>query len=127
MYIDLHARKKKCEPKHKLQTFYGQLQHLFVVRLDDIAAHEDLGFEDDEPTTIFLAAIKTCVLDETVTLRDLDIHYYLQHGALHVVDVNSIQALVGRVQDGNRWAIIDQSGVLARALGTDDRACENDV
>jgi len=36
------------------------------------------------------------------------------------VDVSSIQCLVGRVKDGNQWAIVDRSGSLARAANADD-------
>ncbi|KAJ7474677.1 hypothetical protein B0H11DRAFT_1728327, partial [Mycena galericulata] len=46
----------------------------------------------------------------------LDVHFYSRAGALDIIDITTVQALVGRVKDvSNSWAIIDRSGVLARA------------
>ena len=39
---------------------------------------------------------------------------------LHFVNIKNVQCLVGRVKDGNRWAIVDQSGTLAHALYKND-------
>ena len=115
MYVDIHAKNKKRKPEHVLETFYGQLQHLFVVKFKP-QARDELGLEDDEPLTIFLAAIKNCVLDKPATIQALDIHFYSKLGPLHVIDVTSLQCVVGRVRDGTRWGIIDRSGALARAV-----------
>jgi hypothetical protein len=78
-------------------------------------ACEALGLNG--PTTIMLAAIWTCILTNNTAFPDnIDIHYYSREGALHVLDVTGIQCLVGRVRDGNHWAIIDCSGSLACAM-----------
>ena len=45
---------------------------------------------------------------------------YSREGALHVLDVTGIQSLIGRVKDGDQWAIVDQSGSLAQAVYLDD-------
>lgn len=115
MYVDKYAKKKKHRPQQVLETFYGQLRHLFVVKFQPEARCE-LGLEDNEPLTIFLAAIKNCVLDKPATIQALDIHFYSQFGPLHVIDVTSLQCVTGRIEDGNRWGIIDRSGALARAV-----------
>ena len=50
---------------------------------------------------------------------DVDIHLYTQMGTLDIIDITSVQALVGRVKSqvsGGAWAIIDRSGALARAI-----------
>lgn len=112
MLVDIHARQKRRVPKYELQTFYGQLQHIFVVKFSDACA--DLGL--DEPTTVILAAIRNCLLEPNdARLQRLDVHFYSKTGALNLVDIVSIQSLVGRIKDGQRWAIIDRSGALARA------------
>jgi hypothetical protein len=68
-----------------------------------------------------MAAIRTCVLDDIdPLLQGLDIRHYSSEGALHVVDITSVQCLVGRIRDRNKWAIIDRSGTLARAMYTGD-------
>jgi hypothetical protein len=36
------------------------------------------------------------------------------------VDATNVRCLVGRVKDGKRWAIIDQSGSLERGVHIDD-------
>jgi len=40
--------------------------------------------------------------------------YYKEEGRLEVVDMTSVQCLVGRVKVGNKWAIIDRSTTLSQ-------------
>jgi len=95
------------------------LQHLFVINFT-AATFVELNLDDDSKMVI-LAAVQTCDLDVNNTAPEgLDIHYYSRTGALHFVDATNIQCLVGRVKDGNRWAIIDRSGSLACAVYLDD-------
>jgi hypothetical protein len=111
MYIDENARHKRRRPKYVLETFFGQLQHLFSVEFH--CACNDLG--TDGPTTIIFAAIRNCIIDSEGP-KGVDIHYYTKEGQLHFVDVTSIQCLVGRVKDRDKWGIVDRSGSLARAV-----------
>ncbi len=46
----------------------------------------------------------------------MNIQYYSRDGRLKVVDISCIQCLVGRLKDGNDWAIIDRSGAAARPV-----------
>ncbi|KAJ7747990.1 hypothetical protein DFH07DRAFT_775934 [Mycena maculata] len=73
--------------------------------------------EIDEPTTYILVAICNCVLQaDDGELEGLDIHFCSREGVLDVIDITTVQSLVGQVNDlSNEWAIIDQSGFLARA------------
>jgi hypothetical protein len=117
MLVDKYARQLRRRPEYELRTFYGQLQHIYVVRFKGLCT--DLGLS--EAPTIFLAAIKTCTLNDLdLQLRRLDIRFYSSEGAVHVVDITSLQCLVGRVRDRNEWAIIDRSGSLARAVYVDN-------
>lgn len=120
MLEDKFARKKKQKPKFVLKTFYGQLTHIYRVHFPQ----ECKAMGITGPTTYILAAIRNCVLsDDDPLLRHLDIHFYSRHGGLDVIDITSVQCLVGRVQDlSDEWAIIDRSGSLARAewQGEDD-------
>ncbi|KAJ7841816.1 hypothetical protein B0H14DRAFT_3457258 [Mycena olivaceomarginata] len=53
--------------------------------------------------------------------KRLDVHFYSRAGAFDIIDITTVQALVGRVKDvSNSWAIIDRSGVLARAQWAND-------
>ena len=67
----------------------------------------------DQGNEVVLAAIRQCEVSSTH--RKLDIHYYTRAGPIDVVDISTVQALVGRVKDIERWAIVDRSGSLARA------------
>ncbi|KDQ52461.1 hypothetical protein JAAARDRAFT_138848 [Jaapia argillacea MUCL 33604] len=117
-YVDVHAKKKNIAPKLVAKTFFGQLQHVFVIRLPP---SQNLNL--DKPAIHFLAAIRSCKLIESD--NDLDIHYYSNFGQMDVVDMSTVQCLVGRVPDdntGKRWGIIDRSGPLARALYVEELA-----
>jgi hypothetical protein len=119
MLVDKHARQARRPPKYELRTFFGQLQHIFLIRFPATIC-VDLGL--DVGAVIILAVIKTCVLDNPDTqLQGLDINFYSLEGAAHVIDVTSVQCLVGRIRDRNRWAIVDRSGCLARAIYVEDQ------
>ncbi|KAJ7234807.1 hypothetical protein C8J57DRAFT_1574508 [Mycena rebaudengoi] len=108
--VDIHANRRNVKPEYEPRSFYGQLQHIFVV---NVAAAAALGLESDE--TLFLAAIRNCKID---CANSLDMHYYRNAGRLEVVDMTCVQCLVGRVKTKvkgvDMWAIIDRSGTLAR-------------
>ncbi len=119
MLVDVFERQKRRKPKFQLQTFYGQLQHLFVINFNT-ATCITLNLDDDSKTVI-LAAVRTCDIDVNNTAAEgLDIHYYSRTGGLHFVDATNVRCLVGRVKDGRRWAIMDRSGSLARGVYVDD-------
>ena len=82
-----------------MQNFFGQLNHIFLVELPS-AQRLNL----DRPTTVILALIR----EVKATLRN-GIYYYKNFGADEVVDLNTLQCVVGRVQDRDEWAIIDRS------------------
>ena len=45
--------------------------------------------------------------------------FYLQARGLDPADINSIQCIVGRVEDWGKWGLIDRSGLLAHAIFTE--------
>jgi hypothetical protein len=107
--VDKYARQKRRQPEYELKTFYGHLQHLFVIRLP-LAPHLNIH----APVVHILAGIETCEVQRST---DLDIHYFNKlSGSLDVVDITCVQCLVGRIPVASGWAIIDRSGDLARAL-----------
>ena len=113
MLVDRYTRHARHKPEYILQTFYGQLQHIFVIHFP--SACPELGLNNI--TTIILASIRSCVLDNTDSLLEkLDIRFYTTDGPVHVIDITSLQCLVGRIRDHKRWAIIDRSRTLARAV-----------
>ena len=92
-----------------MKTFYGQLQHLFVVSLPP-----DTSLCLTEPTIHILASIKTCKIERANV--GLDVHYYSKLGGLDVLNITCVQCAVGRILCKNGWAIIDRSGDLAQAF-----------
>ena len=59
-----------------------------------------------EPTTLILALVQ----EAKAELKD-DIYFYKEFGAEEVVDLETVQCVVGRVKNGGEWAIIDRSDV----------------
>ena len=114
-YVDKFANQRRKTPKFELKTFYGQIQHIFHVRMP---ATDDLHL--DKPENLLLASIKNCPIEQH-NVNDLDMHYYRnEEGYTEVVDISAIQCLVGRVFDRGWWTIIDRSGKLARAEAVED-------
>ena len=58
----------------------------------------------NEPTTVIVALIR----EVKATLRN-GIYYYKNFGVDEVVDLNTLQCVVGRIQDRDKWGIIDRS------------------
>ncbi|KAJ7588304.1 hypothetical protein C8J56DRAFT_786059, partial [Mycena floridula] len=112
MRVDKNARKRRAVTDYQPETFYGQLQHIYLVKFTEACASLALT----GPTTIIMAAMRSCKLDKSIDIPKLDFHFYSGEGQMHVVDITSIQALIGRVKDrDNIWALVDRSGALARA------------
>lgn len=118
MLVDKNTRRRNLPVVLEKRTFFGQLNNIFLIRLDPSDALR-LGSSE----TIILAAIRTCVNPRTKGNPSLDIHYYSQHGRQEVVDLTCVQCVVGRLRtlDDREWAIIDRSGNLARAVFDDEQ------
>ncbi|KAJ7125725.1 hypothetical protein C8R43DRAFT_898180 [Mycena crocata] len=118
MLVDIYAHRRNTPPKYRLETFYGQLEHIYRVHFPAACPALDI----EAPTTYILAAIRSCVLDpDDPQLDGIDIHFYSRQGALDFIDITSVQSLVGRLRGRNtEWAIIDRSGSLARAVWAGD-------
>ena len=109
MLVDRNACYAKRPVILDSQIFFGQLQHIIVVRLPASLA---LGLKLQ--TTIILAAIRTCYNPRIQS--DNGMHYYSQEGHLEVVDMECVKCLVGRVKDGKEWAIVDRSEGCAHSV-----------
>lgn len=101
--VDRYARQKTKTPEFELQNFFGQLQRILVLELPSTPR-----LNIDMPTTIILALIKNV----KATLTD-NVYYYKALGVDEVVDLNTVQCVVGRIWDRNEWAIIDRSDGVA--------------
>jgi hypothetical protein len=85
------------------QNFFGQLGRILVL---DLPSTRKLHLA--EPTTIIVAVIR----EVKAKLTD-GIYYYKEFGVDEVVDLETIQCVVGRIQDRGKWALIDWSDSMA--------------
>ena len=99
LYVDRYARHRRKTPDFEEKIFFGQLNRILVLELLP-APRLNL----DEPTTLVLALIH----EAKVTLRN-GIYYYKDLGVEEVVDLKTVQCVVGRVWDRSEWAIVDRS------------------
>jgi hypothetical protein len=95
------------------QVLFGQLQNIFVISLGPSPALKLI-----KKTTLILAAIRSCA-DPQVRAESSTYHY-LREGAMEVVDMNCVQCLVGRLKDGNGWAIVDRNAGCTRPVFVDE-------
>lgn len=114
MLVDVNARHHRRSVVLEPRVFYGQLQQIFVIRL---RPSRELKLDHD--TTLILAAIRSCA-DANPKGTNEVIPYYSQEGVLEIVDMSCVQCVVGRIKDGNEWAIIDRSHAAARPVFIDD-------
>jgi len=82
-----------------VQNFFGQLKRILLVELP-LAQELNVA----APTTVILALIQ----EVKATLRD-GIYYYKEFGVEEVVDLSTVQCVVGRIRDRAEWAIVDRS------------------
>lgn len=99
-YIDKFAHRRQRQPEFEFRTFYGQLLQILVVEVPaEISRTEQLE-------TVLLAVI----CNVKVKSRDpkLNIVCYDEMGPLTVVDLKTVECVVGRVHDCGEWAIVDR-------------------
>jgi hypothetical protein len=127
VYVDKYARQRNrapsYEPSYEPHTFYGQLLHIYLIKLKNPVAIQIQKPKINIPADhcIVLVAIGTC--EVTTTDEQLDLHYYSRLKTTpDIVDATALQCVVGRVPDGSKggYGVVDRSGTLARALYLDD-------
>ncbi|KAF8904553.1 hypothetical protein CPB85DRAFT_1376903 [Mucidula mucida] len=123
VYVDRNARDINAAEVLDGTTLYGQLERLITIQLPDAAfAGGARALAKPSDRVIIFAAIRQCVVGPE-TIHGLDFHFYEKLGGLDIVDITSVQALVGRVKEmapKKGYALIDRSGSLARAVYEDE-------
>lgn len=107
MLVDKHANNKRLPPKFEVQSFYGRLENILVIRLP---ATPQLDL--DTESLLMLTGVRQC---EVTATNSMDMPYYSKMGRFEVVDMSCVQCLVGRIQKDKQWAIIDRSGKLQQS------------
>ncbi|KAJ6474365.1 hypothetical protein C8R45DRAFT_1160700 [Mycena sanguinolenta] len=129
VYVDKHIRQRNRDPVLEPRTFYGQLQKIYLIKLQNTEVIQIRKPKLTVPIDhcILLVAIRNCKV--TGTDERLDLHFYSQvKQVVDVVDATALQCVLGRVPDGTTrangtyrdYGIVDRRGTLARALYLDD-------
>ena len=96
-FVDQHACQHRKTLDFELHNFFGQLNHIILIELPSTQ-----WLNLDEPTMVIVALIQ----EVKATLRN-SIYYYKDFGVDEVVDLTTLQCVVGWIQDRDKWAIID--------------------
>ncbi|XP_006458586.1 hypothetical protein AGABI2DRAFT_141379 [Agaricus bisporus var. bisporus H97] len=99
--VDRYAHQRNRRPEYVKRSFFGQLQRIIVLNLPPIPQ-----LNIDLPLTVIYAVVQAVKVKLEGSL-----YYYSTMGATEVIDLSTVQCLIGRVRDGNRWGIIDRSGI----------------
>lgn len=103
------------------QAFYGQIQ--YFIAIEPAPATPDGSAPPHNFGSFLFASILPCQLLDQKETGKLRLPCYRQHEALEVVDIKTIEGLVGRVHDRHRnfWALIEREGEFRRLQFSDDQ------
>ncbi len=99
LYVDRHARNRRKTPEFEERIFFGQLNRILLIELPP-----ELRLALAEPTTLILALVQ-----EVKTMLKDGIYSYKEFGVEEVVDLKTVECVIGRVKDRGEWAIVDRS------------------
>jgi hypothetical protein len=115
LLIDIHTIKPKRPLIFEMQCFYGQLHHIFMVKLPAHPLFESV------PTTRLLAVVQRCDTGGAdVTLEYVT--YTTMRPQMEVIELAAISCVVSHVKIGvgKWWGIIDRSKGLVCPTFIDD-------
>ncbi|KAI0629766.1 hypothetical protein C8Q77DRAFT_1065046 [Trametes polyzona] len=99
---------------------YGELRAILECALDNKAI-----WREYRSTTLLLALIIPCKTNGTDATAEAV--FYRESKAELVVDLQAVQAAVGRVKSRGQWGIIDRSSSLARTIFMAEEVAEADA
>jgi len=99
--VDRYACQRNIVPVFEVKHFFGQLKCILVLELPS-APRLNLA----TLMTIILAVIQNA----KATLTN-ETYYYKELGVEEVVDLTTVQCVVGRIKHRGEWAIVDRSNV----------------
>lgn len=104
--VDKYARYRNRRSEYVKRTFFGQAKRVLVL---DLPVTPQLGLFS--PSTVIYVVV------EALKVRvENNLIYYSETGPIELVDLETVQCLIGRVWDRNRWGIIDRSNVTMAQL-----------
>jgi hypothetical protein len=114
-FVDQNERRPHAPEDLVEQSFFGSLQHVLSLELP---ASRELNLS--RPLPLVFVAVRTCITSTFSPVANYDIHYYSRLGGLNLVDLKTVQCLIGRVQVNNSFTILDRTGSLQRAWYNED-------
>jgi hypothetical protein len=106
LLVDQDTDKPNAPERLERESQYGELQHIFALEIKRCTPRINPGKGDH----ILLLALIHEAPTKTDTCDEYEVTWYKgKLGTGEVVDVTTIQCAVGRVQDSQRWWIIDGS------------------
>ncbi|XP_006457060.1 hypothetical protein AGABI2DRAFT_146706 [Agaricus bisporus var. bisporus H97] len=106
--VDKYAHQRNRAPEYVKRTFFGQLLRIIVL---DLPPTPQLGL--DTRSTVIYAVVQAVKARIKKLSPESNGYYYQQTGVVEIVDLSTVKSVVGRVQDGNRWFIVDRSSISA--------------
>ncbi|KAF8599003.1 hypothetical protein BDV93DRAFT_560783 [Ceratobasidium sp. AG-I] len=126
-YANAAFRHRPDVPQREIQ--YGQLTDIFKVNISDpdgSSSDSDDTMSDDSNTTthsdkfLLLARLLPCDTQGRDATHHDEIVRYDNTLTPIMVDLRTIEAVIGRIERANGWVIVDRSGSAARTTFTDD-------
>jgi hypothetical protein len=99
--VDKKARFRKMASVFEKRTFYGQLLRVVVI---DVPASPLLKTSRAE--TVLLAIVRSIKAERCSSNNTT---FYKNLGSIYAIDLNTVECVVGRVHDRNRWTIVDRA------------------
>jgi hypothetical protein len=93
--IDKNTRYRNKRVELETRSFYGQLLRVLVIK------------EPREAKNILLAVVQSIKVDKTPGGGNTT--FYKEMGPSYVVDLNTVEGVVGRIRDRGCWAIVDRA------------------
>ncbi|KAF8868361.1 hypothetical protein BD779DRAFT_1452035, partial [Infundibulicybe gibba] len=108
--VDQNRRHKNRQPDFVEQVFYGQVIHFITFQLPPTCPFAPTDLDcPGQPTTLVLAAIAPI---KATSFDEFGMPSYTGLGPIEVVDVLTIQCVVGRVKDNRTWTIIERDAII---------------
>jgi len=107
---------KTKKPKFELHNFFRQLLRIFIVNMpNSLQATENSEQmtqqgEEDEDLSLKQWVYAVICSVKVIEMNNFGINYYEELGPIEVVDLSTIQYVIGQICDCDYWAIIDCSG-----------------
>ncbi|KZV84260.1 hypothetical protein EXIGLDRAFT_624518 [Exidia glandulosa HHB12029] len=109
-----YKNQPKRKPEFVRKEYFGQLQYIYILPLPALPK-----YKQREPQTLLLACVTDCAgLSQP---NSVGVRYHSgKMGTSQVIDLASVECVIGRVEDRGQVAIIDRSNEFSRVIIPED-------